>query len=81
MKDFKRFAAVPALAVLPWFVFKQDIHAYLDAGTGSLIIQAVIGGLVGGLVALRLFWNQIKAFFSKIFHRAKKTEDHEETRL
>ena len=27
----------------------QDVHAYIDAGTGSLIIQILIAGFVGGL--------------------------------
>jgi len=36
---------------------------YIGAGTGSLIIQVVIASSLGGLVALRLYWNKIKAFF------------------
>jgi hypothetical protein len=44
----------------------EEVHLYLDAGTGSIVLQAVIGALVGGLVALKLFWNQIRAFFGKL---------------
>ncbi len=44
---------------------------YLDAGTGSIVIQAVIGCVVGGLVAIKLFWNRITAFLGKIASRGR----------
>ena len=34
------------------------VPGYLDPGTGSLIIQMLIGTLVGGVVAARLFWKR-----------------------
>ncbi len=34
-------------------------HAYLDPGSGSLIIQIIIGGILAGLVAVRLYWSRI----------------------
>jgi hypothetical protein len=37
--------------------------SYLDAGTGSLIIQMLIGGLAGILLALKLFWHKIVRIF------------------
>jgi hypothetical protein len=33
--------------------------AYLDAGSGSLIIQAVVAGFAGTLVAVKLGWRRI----------------------
>jgi hypothetical protein len=39
-------------------------HAYLDAGTGSMILQVVIAGVTGALITLRLYWARIKARFS-----------------
>ena len=44
------------------------IHAYLDPGTGSIIIQVVIAALVGGAILLRTFWK-------KIFHKKAKPEE------
>jgi hypothetical protein len=38
---------------------------YIGAGTGSLIIQVVLATTLGGLVALKLYWKRIKAFFSR----------------
>jgi len=37
-------------------------HAYLDPGSGSLIIQLVVAGLLGLAVAGRLFWTNILVF-------------------
>ncbi|CCH18311.1 MULTISPECIES: hypothetical protein [Micromonospora] len=36
------------------------IHlAYLDAGSGSLIVQAVVGGVAGAAVAAKLYWRRL----------------------
>ena len=34
-------------------------HAYLDAGTGSLILQVLLGGAAGLLLAGRLAWHRV----------------------
>ena len=47
--------------------------AYIDPGTGSLIIQIVLAVLVGAGFAVKIFWTKIKTFFSKVF--AKKRDD------
>lgn len=36
-------------------------HAYIDPGTGSLLIQGIIAAVVGVGVAVKLFWHKIKA--------------------
>lgn len=46
--------------------------AYIDPGTGSLIIQVLIGALAGGLVAAKIFWTRIKKFFKNIFSSGSK---------
>lgn len=39
---------------------RSVIHlAYLDAGSGSLIVQAVVGGVAGVAVAARLYWRRL----------------------
>jgi hypothetical protein len=53
------FSQIPVIAF-------PAIHAYLDPGTGSIIIQVVIAALVGGALLLRTFWK-------KIFHKKSKT--------
>ncbi|MFK3984668.1 hypothetical protein ACI2K4_30380 [Micromonospora sp. NPDC050397] len=39
--------------------------AYLDAGSGSLIVQAVIGGAAGVAVAAKLYWRRIFGRFRR----------------
>ena len=37
------------------------LFAYLDPGAGSLLMQAIVGGAAGFLVALRHFWKTFRA--------------------
>jgi hypothetical protein len=39
--------------------------AYLDPGSGSFILQLLVAGILGGLVALRMYWGKIKARFTR----------------
>ena len=37
---------------------------YLDPGSGSLLVQLIAAGLVGGIgVLVKVFWGRIRAFF------------------
>lgn len=36
-------------------------HAYVDPGAGSLLLQLIIGGIGGALVAFKLFWGRFRA--------------------
>jgi len=33
--------------------------AYLDPGTGSMILQVILGGLAAAAVFLKMFWNRV----------------------
>jgi hypothetical protein len=39
------------------------VLSYIDAGTGSLVIQVLIGMVAGGLLALKLTWKKLKSRF------------------
>ena len=39
----------------------RPAYAYLDPGTGSIILQGLLGGIAGALVVGRLYWQKIKA--------------------
>ncbi len=41
----------------------DPVLGYLDPGTGSVILQALLGGLAGLAVALKLFGRRILDFF------------------
>ena len=55
-----------ALNILLFAVlFSSPAHAYLDPGTGSIILQAIVGTIAGGLVLIKLYWYRIKNLFKK----------------
>jgi hypothetical protein len=39
-------------------------NAYLDPGTGSMVIQVILGGIVAALTLLKLYWRRVKAFLT-----------------
>jgi hypothetical protein len=49
-------------------------HAYLDPGSGSMIIQLILGAIAGAGVALKLYWNKIVYFFSRSQKEEKRDE-------
>jgi hypothetical protein len=50
---------------------------YLDPGSGSIIIQAVLAVLLGIGLTLRLFWSRIKSRFGS--EESETTETAEES--
>ncbi|MFZ5876950.1 MAG: hypothetical protein ACOYXU_11155 [Nitrospirota bacterium] len=43
--------------------------AYLDPGSGSMLLQLLLGGVAGLAVVVKLFWRRLLAFFG-----VKKTD-------
>lgn len=39
--------------------------AYIDPGTGSMMLQLLLGGIAGAWVVLKLFGHRIMSFFGK----------------
>lgn len=42
----------------------QDAFAYVDPGTGSLLIQWLFGIVMASLAVVNIYWHRFKAFFS-----------------
>jgi len=45
--------------------------AYLDAGTGSMLIQAIVGGTAAAAVVAKVYWRRLLTFL-----RIRKPEDY-----
>lgn len=61
MISVKRLSYLVALGIaLPTPAF-----AYLDPGTGGMLLQLLVGAIAGSIVFLRLKWTQVKGFFSR----------------
>jgi hypothetical protein len=39
-----------------------NLVAYLDAGSGSMIVQILVGGLAAAGVALKIYWRRLLRF-------------------
>lgn len=49
---------------------------YLDPGSGSYLIQAIVAGILGFLFFFKNIWYSIKAFFFRKPKEAKKEEEN-----
>ena len=45
--------------------YTSPAYAYLDPGTGSVLLQGLIGGIAAVMAFLSIYWQKVKAFFSK----------------
>ena len=50
-------------------IFVSEAFAYIDPGSGSVVIQMVIAALVGAGIAIKVFWEKLKYKFSAILKK------------
>ena len=58
-------------------LFPRLVYAYLDPGSGSLILQLIIAFLAGLSLMIKVFWTKIKTFFNTLFSK-DSTEDEQQ---
>jgi hypothetical protein len=82
MKQISKVVNLGLCAVLFVFILanvawpRSDIEAYIDPGTGSLILQILLAALVGTGFAVKIFWANIKSFFSRLFSKKRDNSDN-----
>ena len=54
-------------ACLILLISAKPANAYLDPGTGAMILQLLLGGVAGALVVGKLYFRKIKLFFAGLF--------------
>lgn len=59
----------------------SQAYAYLDPGTGSMVVQAVIAALAAAGVAFSVFRRKLRAFVARIFGREKNSKDEDISQL
>lgn len=57
MKKTKIFLVFSALA----FLLPKPAAAYLDPGTGTILLQALIASIAGGLALVGFYWQKLKS--------------------
>lgn len=48
-----------------WIFFPLNAYAYIDPGTGSLILQALIAGGITAMIFIRNFRDKVISFFRR----------------
>lgn len=55
-----------------WLGWSGTAHAYLDPGTGSMLLQLLVGGAAGAAVLGKLVWRRLSSFWP-----LRRRDDHE----
>lgn len=66
----KNFASFFVYILLLESLFSNSAHAYLDPGTGSIILQ----GLAAMVIGLSIFWRRIFKAIRSLFIRKDKED-------
>ena len=59
-----------------YFISIKNSFAYIDPGTGSIILQAILGFLAAFFAGASFYWTKVKNFFKKKFGKRKKDDQH-----
>jgi len=49
------------------FLIPSSAQAYLDPGSGSILIQLLIAFVTGAIFIIKLYWQRIRSFFAAMF--------------
>ena len=64
-----RLAATLLVLAASFVVVPKPVYAYIDPGTGSLVIQAVLAAVLTVGATVKVFWHQIKEKYRKLFNK------------
>jgi len=91
MNRVKRLGITLVVIILLFLIFSQTVYAsidvgtfaqaayayYIDPGTGSIVIQVLIGALVGGVALIGVYRIRVKNFLLNLFKKRKGNEESE----
>lgn len=78
MKRFNAVTKLIAVLALVNLIAPRMAYAYLDPGTGSYILQLLLGVFVGAMFAIKIFWKNIKGYFASAFQNRQKDERNDD---
>ena len=58
-----KYFCVVVLAL--WLVLEVPVEAYLDPGSGSMLLQILLGGFAGIAVIVKLYWHRVTSLFNR----------------
>ena len=54
------------------FVYSPPAYAYLDPGSASIALQAILAALAGGVATIKFWGHKIKGIFKRKAHKEKR---------
>jgi hypothetical protein len=66
MKNIIKFIITFSLLKI---LLTSSAYAYIDPGSGSIILQAILGAIAAGGLTIKIYWNKLKNIF-----RSKKKD-------
>ena len=66
-----------SILLIAYFVWisQSRVDAYLDPGSGSMLVQLLLGGVAGAAVIMKLGWERFKDMFRS--SKAKQPKPNE----
>lgn len=68
-----------ALVLLPGLFYIAPAYAYLDPGSGSIILQSLLAGIATAAALVSMSWQRLKVFFLSLFSTKKLTDSSSES--
>ncbi len=63
------------ILILYIILLPSNAYAYLDPGTGSIILQAILGFIAAAIASISVYWTKFKMLINKIFKKKKEEEN------
>jgi len=71
-----RIARYAGLTLCLWVTtLCTPAHAYLDPGTGSMLLQVLVAGVVVVLFILKTYWRRTKTLLSDLLRKGKREDE------
>lgn len=74
----QQFCGIAAVLYLVVLLTAKPAYAYLDPGTGSMILQLLLGGVAGALMVGKLYFGKIQSFVAGLRGRPIEDENRED---
>ncbi len=73
--NLNRISRTVLLLAAALLLFPREAHAYLDPGSGSLIVQALVAAFFALSLAIKVYWQKIKLFVRGSFFTGPEVRD------
>ncbi len=61
----KKRLSLPFLVLMGWLLLEAPVAAYLDPGSGSMLLQILLGGFAAIGVIGKLYWHRVASLFRR----------------